>query len=780
MAQTATRLWYQQPAKHFEEAIVLGNGKLGATVFGGTRQEKIYLNDATLWSGEPVNAAMNPEAHKHVPAIRKALFEENYPLADSLNKRLQGKFSESFAPLGTLLIDFPLEQEPLQYTRVLDLETALAHTTFNVGPNRFKREYLISYPDRIFAIRLSSDHQGPLNFSLRFVSELRFQTSIAGGRLVANGYAPIHAEPSYRGDIKDAIVFDPARGTRFTTSIAIQHQGGQLQTTDSTLLLMGAREAVIYVSVATSFNGFDKNPATEGLDNQKIASDQLTAALLKGYDRILNDHLADYQPLFNRVHLSFGKSDAPEIPTDQRLQRYGTGKEDRNLEILYFNFGRYLLIASSRTPGVPANLQGIWNPYMRPPWSSNYTTNINLEENYWPAETTNLSEMHLPLLGFIGNVAKTGSITARTFYGVDGWSLAHNSDIWAMSNPVGDFGKGDPSWANWNMGGAWMATHLWEHYTFTMDEQYLRSTAWPLMKGAATFCLQWLTSDKLGNLVTAPSTSPENIYVTNSGYKGATLYGSTADMAMIRELFLQILEAHKVLKTDSAFCHEIEAALKRLYPYQIGQRGQLQEWYHDWNDNEPLHRHQSHLFGLHPGHHITPSATPALADACRKTLEIKGDETTGWSKGWRISLWARLWDGNHAYKMFRELLRFVEPDGVRPKYSQGGGTYPNLFDAHPPFQIDGNFGGTAAIAEMLVQSDLESIRLLPALPDAWREGSVSGLKARGGYTVSISWSDGKLKQVTLLNPRDATTEIQYDGKSRKVSARAGQSVTIKW
>jgi alpha-L-fucosidase 2 len=396
--------------------------------------------------------------------------------------------------------------------------------------------------------------------------------------------------------------------------------------------------------------------------------------------------------------------------------------------------------------------------------------NINAEENYWLAENTNLSEMHQPFLGFLENLEKTGRISAQTFYNAPGWVTHHNSDIWAMTNPVGDFGNGEPSWANWPMGATWASTHLWEHYQFTQDKTFLKDKAYPLMKGAAEFCLAFMIKDAKGNLITSPSTSPENKFITPTGYIGSTLYGGTADLAMIRELFLDIVAAQEVLKNDPTFTAQVKEALAKLYPYQIGKEGNLQEWYHDWPDQDPKHRHQSHLYGLFPGNHLTVEETPALTNAAKKTLEIKGDETTGWSKGWRINLWARLKDGDHAYKMYRELLKYVEPDGVKVNYQRGGGTYPNLFDAHPPFQIDGNFGGAAAVAEMLVQSTATKIYLLPALPKAWESGEVKGLKTRGGYTLNMTWAKGKVQNYTLVKQGGGTVDVYINGAWKKVKA----------
>ncbi len=778
--KTELKLWYNQPAEFFEESLVLGNGKMGASVFGGVHTDSIFLNDITLWSGEPVDPWMNPDAHTHLPAIREALNNEEYHQADQLNRKLQGKFSQSYAPLGTMLVRHRHGSEPERYYRELNIDNATSVVEYEVDGVQYTREYFISHPDQIMAIRMAGSKKGQLDFEINFESLLRYEANAADHILQVHGYAPYHAEPGYRGNMPDAVRFDKNRGTRFTVLFQILSEYGEITTSDSGIGLKGGSEALILVSVATSFNGFDKDPASEGLDDRALALAQLEKAESIKYHILKSTHVEDHQHFFDRVELDLGPTTAPDLPTDERLLRYAEGNEDKYLETLYFQFGRYLLIASSRTPAVPANLQGLWNPYLRPPWSSNYTMNINLEENYWLAENANLSELHQPLLSFIEQVAKTGEVTAKTFYGAGGWAACHNSDIWAMSNPVGDFGQGDPVWANWNMGGVWLSTHLWEHYIFNMDLKFLEEKAYPIMKGAAQFCLDWMVEDKDGNLITSPSTSPENKFITPETYYGATLYGATADLAMIRELFDQLISASDILKTDYEFIGKIKEAKSRLRPYQVGKKGNLQEWYHDWEDAEPQHRHQTHLFGLHPGNHISPLTTPELADACRRTLEIKGDESTGWSKGWRINLWARLLDGEHAYKMYRTLLKYVPPDKKETNYQRGGGTYPNLFDAHPPFQIDGNFGGAAAVVEMLMQSSENEIRLLPAIPAAWSEGKVRGIRARGGFEVSMEWKDKKPVKVSVSSRAGGTTRLVHGDKQVELVLQKGATKEVVW
>ncbi|MBK9491815.1 MAG: glycoside hydrolase family 95 protein [Haliscomenobacter sp.] len=780
-AQTPDRLmYYAQPAKHFEESLVLGNGRIGAVVHGGIKSDKIFLNDATLWAGSPVDPDMNPTAYTHLPAIREALRQEDYRKADSLNRRhLQGKFSESYAPLGTLYIDMAHAEAASNYRRQLDLSTAISTTSYQLAGVTYTREYFISHPQQVLLIRMTASQLGKLSFNLRFNSLLRHQVNTSTNVLNASGRAPAHAEPSYRR-VPDPIQYDDQKSMRFLSLVKIIKTDGKIVRTDSTIGVQGGKEAIIMVSIATSFNGFDQNPALQGKDEVSLANEWLKKAQIISYATIKAAHIKDHQHFFNRVQFQLaGRSSNASLPTDERLKRFAEGAKDPDLELLYFNFGRYLLIASSRTPQVPANLQGIWNHHLQPPWSSNYTININTEMNYWPAESGNLSELHQPLLGFLGNLAKTGAVTAKTFYNAGGWCAAHNTDIWAMSNPVGHFGQGSPSWANWNMGGAWLATHLWEHFDYTRDTVWLKTYGYGLMKGAAQFCLDVLVDDGKGHLVTSPSTSPENIFITPTGYKGATLYGATADLGMIRELFLQTIAAAKTLVQDVDFQQQLEASLSKLYPYQISKKGHLQEWYHDWEDEDPKHRHQSHLFGLYPGNHISMDQTPELAAACKQTLEVKGDETTGWSKGWRTNLWARLHDGNRTYKMYRELMRFVDPN-PETRYNGGGGAYPNLMDAHPPFQIDGNFGGTAAVLEMLVQSRSEEITLLPALPDAWATGSVRGVCARGGFVLNLTWSAGKLIKTEISSARGGKTKVVYAGKTQEVVLKKAEKKALVW
>ncbi len=756
IAQKDLKLWYKKPAKTWNEALPLGNGRLGAMVFGGVEEELIQLNEATYWSGGPVKTNVNPNAYANLLLAREALLKNSdYAKANEYSKKMQGYYSESYLPLGDLRIkqDFR-KSEPIQYERSLDIGKAMATTKFVVDGVIYKREMISSGADGVMGIRLTSSKAGSLNIKLSTSNPLKYENAkISNSEIAMYGKAPSHADPVYVNSAKPLTYDDPScRGMRYALNIKAVSNDGIIKTEDEGISITNASEIIVYVAAATSFNGFDKCPASTVVDEKKLVSNYLALATKKNWATLLANHLKDFSHYFNRVNFELenkGNADHSIWPTDERLKRYAEGAKDPALETLYFQFGRYLLISSSRVAGVPANLQGIWNNEVRPPWSSNYTTNINVQMNYWPAEAVNLSEMHLPFIDFIKNAAVTGAVTAKEFYHTGGWAVHHNSDIWALSNPVGDLGKGDPMWANWTMGSPWLAQHLWWHYEFTKNKIYLKNTAYPLMKGAAQFCLDFLIEDGNGHLVTAPSVSPENAFIDENGKRGTVSIATTMDMSIIWDLFTNIISASKELNVDADFRKLIIEKRAKLFPLKIGANGDLQEWYKDFKAVDPHHRHVSHLFGLFPGNQISPIFTPELAAAAKKTLELRGDDGTGWSLAWKINFWAKLLDGNHAYKMIRTLLRLTGQSGTN--YANGGGTYANLFDAHPPFQIDGNFGAIAGMTEMLLQSEAGEVHLLPALPDAWAAGSIKGLKARGNFEIAIKWQSNQLVSAELVS-----------------------------
>ena len=772
------KLHYERPAEYFEEALVIGNGTMGATLYGGVKKDKISFNDITLWTGEPESENSSPDAFNAIPEIRALLDNEDYQGADKAQYKVQGHYSENYQPLGTLTIEYLDDTVGISdYHRWLDIGNATARTQYLKGGKLFTSDYFASAPDSVIVIRLKSENKEGIHALLSFDSPLPHSSQVADNEISVEGYAAYHSFPVYY-KAEDKHRYDPERGIHFKTLVRVLSVDGRVKNrySDSRIEIDGSTEVLIWVANVTSFNGFDKDPVKEGRNYRSHVEKRMKCAIGKTYDALREAHIRDYKYYFDRVKLDLGDTDddIAALPTDKQLLFYTDCKQrNPDLEELYFQFGRYLLISSSRTPGVPANLQGLWNESVLPPWSSNYTVNINLEENYWASGTANLIEMQYPLIEFIANLSKTGRKTAKDYYGVErGWCLGHNSDIWAMTCPVG-LNEGDPSWACWTMGGTWLSTHIWEHYLFTLDKEFL-CEFYPVLKGAAEFCMDRLV-EKDGKLVTSPGTSPENKYITPDGYVGATSYGNTSDLAMIRECLIDAAEASKVLGVDKSFRKRIKKTLSRLYPYQIGKDGNLQEWYYDWQDQDPYHRHQSHLFGLYPGHHLSVEETPELAAACARTLQIKGDETTGWSTGWRVNLLARLRDGEKAYHMYRRLLRYVSPDNYKGEDARrGGGTYPNLLDAHSPFQIDGNFGGCSGVIEMLMQSSTNKIVLLPALPESWADGKVQGICARGGFVVDMEWKNREVASLIVSSLKGGQTEICFNGVSKKVVFKAGE------
>ncbi len=756
-AQENMRITADTPARWFEESFVTGNGTLGAAVYNGIMADSLSLNDITLWTGEPSNVLtpFSPDAYKRIPEIREALDRRDFRAADSLQKFIQGKYTQNYQPLGKLIIKYS-GTKPTQFYRELDISTGVATAIAMQGeqPLRITQTFC-SAPDSAIVVNITNYQPTEIVISLEspesIIATKHTSTAI-------QGYAAYDSRPVYsRGE--GSFKYDANRGVHFLTIFDVDcPQGGKATHSGDKVYISGAQTVNIRLTNATSFTGAATDPGKDKSYTVKAVR-RLLKAKDRPYAELIARHTADIKELTGRVSLTLGTTDPQlaSLPTADQLKRYtDTGESNPGLEALYFNMGRYLLASCSRTQGVPANLQGLWNEAILPPWSSNYTTNINLEENYWPAENTNLSELHLPLLDFTLMLSEgPGKDAARIYYGVNrGWCLGQNSDIWGTAAPVGEH-EGDPMWANWTMGGAWLASHIWEHYLYTLDREALQKY-YPALRGAAEFCADWLV-ERNGHLITSPGTSPENRYIAPDGYSGATAAGMTADIAIARQCMEDALAAARVLDTDKALQDELQEILPRLRPYKTGSKGQLLEWPEDWADAEPEHRHQSHLYGLFPGRHIKPTENKTLTDAAAKSLILRGERSTGWSTGWRINLWARLTDGNRAYASLRRLLEYVSPD----KYTgadarRGGGTYPNLLDAHSPFQIDGNFGGTAGIAEMLMQSeftgidgDTATIRILPALPDAWPQGKVAGLRARGGYTVDIEWTDGKATKIRL-------------------------------
>lgn len=726
------KLWYNKPAENWNEALPVGNGRLGAMVFGDPAKENIQLNEETFWSGGP-SRNDNPKALEALPKVRKLIFDGQYHEAEKLvneNMVAEQLHGSMYQTIGNLNLSFEGHENYTNYYRELDIEHALFSTSYTVGDVNFKREVFASYPDQVIAVKLSADHPGSLSFTASLNGPLASNTKVTGNNILEmSGISGSHE--GVEGQVK------------FNSQARILNEGGEIETKADKVTVTEADEVVILISIATNFEDYKSLTVDENEKCKKF----LTAAESRDYSEIKEAHISDYRKYFTRSSLNLGTTPASQRPTDVRIKNFSQ-TNDPALVSLYYQFGRYLLISSSRPGGQPANLQGIWNGSTNPAWDSKYTININTEMNYWPAEKTNLPELHEPLIKMVKELSEAGSQTAQTMYGCDGWVTHHNTDIWRISGVIdGAF------WGMWPMGGAWLTQHLWEKYLYSGDLEYLRSV-YPVMKSACRFYQDFLVEEPTnGWLVVCPSNSPEN---APAGRPSVTA-GATMDNQILFDLFAKTKKAAILLNEDESLINDFQKIIDRLPPMQIGQYGQLQEWMEDLDSPDDKHRHISHLYGLHPSNQISPFSSPELFSAARTTLKHRGDVSTGWSMGWKVNFWARMLDGNHAMKLIQDQLTLV---GTGEGFGEGGGTYPNMFDAHPPFQIDGNFGCAVGIAEMLLQSHDGAIHFLPALPDDWKNGEITGLRTPGGFEVSFKWENNQLIRAEIKSTLGGNCRIR--------------------
>lgn len=750
------KLFYLQSASEWEEALPVGNGRIGAMVFGHIQKDRFQLNEDTLWSGYPRDTN-NYEALRYLKKSRELIAQGQYAEAEALiEQKMLAVNCQAYQPFGDLYVEwFNAPTTVHSYERTLELATAVATTEIASNGQLFTREAWVSATDGVMALSYKSSKQHPMDLKASFEMGHPAQFEVQGNRYVVNSKCPTHIADNYFGDHSYAIQYEEGKGVIYQSQLQVESDG-EVTLDESGASVTGATYVIFYLSIATSFTGFQEQPHQNYSKLAERNAEILGALLGYTYEELKQKHIAEHARLFNRVSFEL-LEDEPKhhFPTDQRLELYKQGEQDLALESLYFHYGRYLLITSSRPGTQPANLQGIWNHHITPPWNSDYTTNINAQMNYWPAELTSLSECHEPLLNMVEELTVTGASTAKIHYHADGWVTHHNVDLWRMSSPT----AGHPSWAFWPMGGVWLTQHMWERYLFHPNLQYLEERAYPVMKGAAKFCLDWLVKDKNGQYKLSPSSSPENKFEYGDGKVSSVAENSAMDITLVRELFMHVIEAATLLDIDDEFRSQLEDTLAHMPQLQINEAGLIQEWSTDFVQHEPGHRHVSHLYGLYPG---TSIQGEELVEATKQSLASRiasGGGHTGWSCAWLINLYARLRRPNDTYKFIRTLL--------------ARSTYPNLFDAHPPFQIDGNFGGTAGMVEALVQSHHGVIELLPALPQEWQAGSIQGLTARGGFKLSIAWQSGKLMEASIVSLYGMPLKVNSDQNIVIVDVESG-------